>query len=185
MDKIRALIDEARVTFSRLTQREQLIAAGGAGTLLLVLLLGVGAVVSGAIASEEHRVQVKTEQLMQVLLLQSDYKARQAERDSRLRSLGSSDIRPVPLVEGAAKAAGVDIGQLNQEDAKEGSDGIAESRTSLRAAGLSVDRLQDFLNRIDQSRGIVLVRRLKLTRPYKKDLVDVDMSISTYKVKAR
>jgi hypothetical protein len=183
MEKLQHFIDELKVSFSRLTQREQLIAAGAGAAAVLLFLLGMGALVSGAIRREEHRVTVKTQQLSQVLLLQSDYRARQAERDQRLRSLGSSNVRLVSLVEDSARQTGVDIGQLRPDDGEPNSDGILESRVDLRAAGLSADRLQDFLNHIEKSPGVVLVRRLKMTRPYRKDTADVEMTVSTYKLK--
>lgn len=54
----------------------------------------------------------------------------------------------------------------------------------LRAAGLSVDRLQEFLNLIEGGPGIIMMRHIKLTRPYNKDLAEVELSVSTFKMKA-
>ncbi len=183
MQKLQQAIDNLRVAFTRLTQREQLIAAGGMATLVLLVLLGIGALVSAAIDKETRRVGVKTEQLHQVLALQGDYRARQLEREQRLRSLSGSQVRLVSLVEEAARRAGVDIGQLRPDDGEADADNIMESRVDLRAAGLSADRLQEFLNGLEKSPGVVMVRRLKVTRPYRKDTADVEMTVSTYKLK--
>ena len=184
MGKLRNSIDAARLAFSRLTQREQFIVVGVAAALSLLFLIGVGLLVGSAITREEHRVHVKTEQLAQVLGLQTEYKTRQAERAERLRSLGSSNIRLVSLVEDTAKQSGVEIGQLRPEEGEASTDGVIESRVDLRASGLTADRLQDFLNRLESSAGIVVVRRLKITRPYSKDVADLELSVSTFKLKS-
>jgi hypothetical protein len=184
LEKLRQAIDTARLAFSRLTQREQTMVVGGAAAGSLLVLIMIGMLVSGAINKEQHRVEVKTQQLSQVLALQGEYKARQAERAARLRTLGSSNVRLVSLVEDAAKQAGVEIGQLRPEDGEPGPDGVVESRVDLRASGLSADRLQDFLNRIESGAGIVIVRHLKLSRPYRKDTAEIELTVSTFKLKA-
>lgn len=183
MDKLRAAIDTIKVGFSRLTQREQFIAVGGAAGGSLVILLLIGALVSSAIDKEQHRVQVKTDQLMKVLSLQGEYKTRQAERAERLRTLGRSNVRLVSLVEDSAKQSGVEIGQLRPEDGEPSADGIIESKVDLRASGLTADRLQDFINRLESAQGIVVVRRLKVNKPYRRDTAEIELSVSTFKLK--
>jgi hypothetical protein len=184
MEKLRQAIDAARLAFSRLTQREQTMVVGGSAAAAMIILIGIGLLVSSLINKEQHRVEVKTQQLAQVLALQGEYKARQQERAARLRTLGSSNVRLISLVEDAAKQAGVEIGQLRPEDGEPGPDGVVESRVDLRASGLSADRLQDFLNRIEAGAGIVIVRHLKLTRPYRKDTAEIELTVSTFKLKA-
>ena len=184
MEKLQQLIDTLRVSVGRLTQREQFILAGGLAAGVFLILVLIGALVSSAIGREERNVQQKTGQLQQVLSLQSEYKLRQAERAERLRMLGRSNVRLVSLIEDSARQAGVDIGQLRPEDGEASADGVVESRVDLRASGLSADRLQDFLNRLEKSAGIVIVRRLKISRPYRKDVAELEISVSTYKLKA-
>lgn len=183
-EKIRQLIDEAKVQFGRFTQREQFMVVGCAAVLAVFILLLIGWGVSRGIASVENRVQVKTQQLKDVLALQGEYKARQQEQASRLKTLGGSPVRLVSLVEEAAKASGVEIGQLRPEDGDPGADGVVESRVDLRASGLSADRLQEFLNRIESAPGVVVVRHLKVSRPYRKDTAEVEISVSTFKLKS-
>lgn len=182
-EKIRQLIDNARVALGRLTQREQFMVVGCAAVVALFILLLIGWGVARGIDSVENRVKVKTQQLTDVLALQGEYKARQQEQQARLKSLGSSPVRLVSLVEESAKQAGVDIGQLRPEDGEPSADGVIESRVDLRASGLSVDRLQDFLNRMEASSGVVVVRHLKVSRPYRKDTAEVEISVSTFKLK--
>jgi hypothetical protein len=182
MLKLKELVDSARVAFGRLSQREQLMALGGGGAGVVVLLLGLGLAVSSAIHRVEHRVKVKSGQLIEVMALQGAYRARQQEQQARMGDLRRSNVRLVHLVEEAAAQAGVNIAQLRPEDGEPSDEGIVESRVELRASGLSADRLQDFLRRLVQAEGIVILKRMKINRPYRKDTVDLELSVSTYKM---
>jgi hypothetical protein len=183
LDAQRGFFDTQRAFFARLTQREQLIVVGAASGLFCLIVLGLGLWVHGAIGKEANRVRVKTGQLIQVLALQNDYRARQAERSQRLASLGRGKVRLVSLVEDSARTAGVDIGQLRPDEGEANADGIVESRVDLRAAGLSADRLQEFLNLVEKSPGVVVVRRLKVSRPYRRDTADIEMTVTTFRAK--
>jgi hypothetical protein len=184
MNKLRQIRDAARLNLSRLTQREQLMVVGGGAAAALLILIIISLLVSRAIGREQHRVEVKTGLLFQVMALQGEYQTRQAEQAQRMRTLQSSNIRLISLVEDAARQAGVEIGQLRPEDGEASANGVIESRVDLRAAGLSVDRLQAFLNHLDSNTGIVIVRHLKVTRPYRKDIVDIEATVSTFKMKS-
>ena len=182
-DKLKANVESARAAFERLTQREQVIAVAVAAGTIFLLLLTIGLSVSGAIDRAEHRVKVKTDQLTQVLALQGEYKAREVQRQARLKEIGRSSTRLVSLVEDTARQAGVEIGQLRPEDGEPNTEGIVESRVDLRATNLSADRLQDFLSRLETAPGVVIVRRLKVTRPFRKDTVDVEITVTTFHLK--
>ncbi len=182
-DRLRAAADPFKAFFARLTQREQAIFAAVTTVLTLALLLGIGTAVGVGLRRQERRLRFKTTQLEAVLALQTDYRARQAERSQRLASLSRAPVRLISLVEASAQKAGVDIGQLRPDEGEANADGIVESRVDLRAAGLSADRLQEFLNLIERSPGVVVVRRLKLSRPYRRDTADIEMTVTTFKAK--
>ena len=185
MSEINRRLEELRMAFGRLTQREQLMVLGGGAVALLIVLGAVGALVGGALSSAERRVKVKHEQLTEVVQLQGEYRAREQAQKSRLRSLRSSgNVRLVKLVEDAARNAGVDIGQLSPEDGEPNDEGIYESRVDLRASNLSIDRLQDFLSRLEgPSAGLLFVRRMRINKPYRKETLELDLEIVAYRVK--
>ena len=116
--------------------------------------------------------------------MHGEYKVRQEQKEQQLNELRRSKTRLVSLVEDIAKQVQVEIGQLRPEEGEPGPDGIVESRVDLRATGLSADRLQKFLDKIEKSKGLVIVRRLKIVRPYKKDVVDIELGLTTFKVKS-
>ncbi len=184
MSALQIRIDTVRMAFGRLTQREQMMVVIGGALAVIIVLTGVGLMVSNGISKAERRVAVKTEALTEIIQLQGEYRARQKAQTQRLRSLKSkSNVRLVKLVEDAARNAGVNIGQLSPDEGEPNADGIIESRVDLRASGLSIDRLQDFLSRLESSAGMVIVRRLRVNRPYRKDTLSVDVTVTTYKIK--
>lgn len=182
MEKLRALIDQTRVALARLSQREQLWVLGGAAGGVLIILIGIGAGVSHAIASEEHRVGVKTKMLSEVLALQADYKQRKAERERRMRALAEKEVGLITFVNEQAKKAEVTINQLTPQGDETGADGIVEARLTLQATGLSADRLEDFLSHLESSHDTVVVRRLKVWRLYRGDVAELNMSVSAFKL---
>ena len=177
-------LDELRAAFTRLNDREQRVVLAGGGAAMLLIFLIIGMVLSGLVSPAEHRLRVKTDQLMQVLQMQGEYRAREQARAARLRQLGGASVRLVSLVEDAARQAGVEIGQLRPEEGEPTSEGIVESRVDLRAGNLSADRLKDFLERLERTPGVVVIRRLKINRPYSKDTLSLEMTVTAYKMKS-
>ena len=184
MSKFSKRFDGLKLAFSRLPQRDQTLIVLTSGILALVFLVGTTVGVSLTLKKVSHRLSVKLEELTEVIQLQTDYQARQDERAARMRDLSASQVRLISVVELAAKQAGIEIGQLRPEEGQPSPEGIVESRVDLRAGGLSADRVQNFLEALEKSQGVVIVRRLRLSRPYSKDTVDLDMTITTYKLKA-
>lgn len=184
MNKFRQLRRALRLAISRLTQREQFAVVGGGIGMVAAIFICSHVLLSRAIDVQQRRVDTRTQQLMEILALRGDYHRRQQEHADRIRELANSQVRLISLVEESAKQAGIDIGQLRPEDGEPGSDGVYESRVDLRAAGLSADRLQEFINLLESGSGIVVVRHIKVSRPYKKDLADIEMSISAFRMKA-
>lgn len=183
MERAKELTQNLRAAFDRLSQREQFIVLGGGAASVLVVFLLIGLLVSSAISKAENRVKVKTDQLTQVLQLQGEYRTRKREREEKLRELGRSNVKLVSLVEDLARQAGAEVGQVKSEEGEPNADGIMESRVDVRVANLSADRLQKFLELLENAPGLVIARRLKINRPYRKDTVDVELTITTYKAK--
>lgn len=183
-ERFKAQIEAVRIAFGRLTQREQFMVLAVAAGAVLFLLFVVGLLVSSAIDRAEHRVHVKTDQLAQVLALQGQYETNKTQRQERLKEIGRSHKRLVSVVEDIARQTGVSIGQYNPEDGSPNAEGIVESRVDFRVTDLSADRLQDFLSRLETAPGIIIIQRLKVLRPPRKDTVDVELTVTTFYLKA-
>ena len=183
MEALKQQIQALQQAFNRLGQKERFMAiAGGSGFCLLVLLI-TGLVLSSEISDAKHRLKKKTEQLLEVMELEGQYKAKQAEHERRIKNLEKSNLRLVSLIEDVAKETGVEIGQLRPEDGEPNEEGLYESRVDLKASKLSIDRLEKFLNKIQSSKGLVIVDSLKVVKPYRKETLDIEMSVRTLKLK--
>ncbi len=154
--------------------------------VVVVVLLGLAGAwfaVSAAASSVEHRITVKGGQLSQVLALRGEYRDRQAGARVELNRLRRSRVRLVSLVEETAKRIEIEIGQLRPENGEPDADGVVESKVDLRAVGLSVDRLTEFITQLKRAPGVVVIRKLKVEKPYRKDTLDIELGISTFGVK--
>lgn len=180
-ERLSAVLEPVRTWFEGLNAREQAIVAGGAGLGGLLVLMLIGGALSSSIAQVEKRIALKTNQLAEVVRLQSDYKAREAERRARLGELERSNVQLVPTVEEAARFAGFSIGEIRPEQGPPNDEGVVESRVDLQASGLTINRLEKFLTKLEKTRGVVTVPRLEVQKPYRKETLNIKMTVATYK----
>ncbi|MEO1174812.1 MAG: type 4a pilus biogenesis protein PilO, partial [Myxococcota bacterium] len=167
--------------FEGLNAREQTIVAVGAGVGGLLVLMLIGGVLSSSIAQVEKRIALKTGQLAEVVRLETEYKAREAERRSRLSELERSNVNLVSTVSDAARFAGFEIGEIRPEQGPPNEEGFAESSVDLQASGLTINRLEKFLTKVEQTRGVVTLPRLEVKKPYRKETLNIKMTVATYK----
>lgn len=176
-----SLFAPVSAAFARLNPREQLFAIlGSIATVVLVFTIAA-LLVSSSLAKGERKINSWTGQLEELISLKSSYKALEKKNREQLEALKSSRLSLVSFVEDLAKRAEVKVGRLNASEGQEAAGGIVETRVDLRATGLSADKLQEFLNLIENSPQTVFIRRLQIVRPYKKDMVDVEMTIVSFK----
>ncbi len=180
-ERVLDLIEPLRQRFETLNAREQAMVAGGGAVGALLILVIIGLVLSNSIAAVESRIATKTSQLAEVVQLEGEYKSREAERNQRLRELERSNVRLISVVEDAAKVAGFEIGQIRPEEGEPNDEGVVESRVDLRASELTINRLETFLTQLESAPGLVIVRRLQVDRPYRKDTLNIEMTVATYK----
>lgn len=170
-------------SFERLNAREKIMVSGGG---IMVVIMGLGMVwilLSQSVETLELSTKAKTKQLQQLVELQSTYNERTSKSRRLKAKLRGNRLRLVPHIESAAKQAGISIGNMTPREAPADEDGIKETSVSIRLQKLSITRLQDFLKRIETTtKGIVRIKRLRMRKRYDdKTLLDVEMSIATYK----
>ena len=106
MAKFETGLDSLRLSFSRLTQREQVLVISGSVVTVLVVVFSLGMWLSSSIDKAEHRIKRKTEQLQELFALQGQYKARQSERAKRLQDLSRGKVKMLSTVGGNATLGG-------------------------------------------------------------------------------
>ena len=176
--------DSVSLWYGRLTQREQLTFFGlGLGSVLAMLLF-IGWILSGSIGKLEQRIQDKGKQLEKILALQGEYQAKKEKTRQLEAKVRKANVHLVSLVETIANQVGVALEKVSPKDSKESFGEFTESHVDFTVKGLSADRLQKFLNELENADGIVIIRNLSLERQYKKDTVDIKLGLTTYRVKS-
>ncbi|HIA53126.1 MAG TPA: hypothetical protein EYN91_13730 [Candidatus Melainabacteria bacterium] len=183
MSAIKGLVDRTRLAFNRLTQQEQMFVVVGSLAGLFFLLLIVALTVSSATHKIEKRTRINKAKLEELVRLQGEYKWRKQASERKIRAFKrKSKVLLVKSVEDAAKKSGVDLRDIKPSKGKANEDGVRESRVRLKASKLSADRLEDFLKRLDQLGDETVLRELKVTRPRRKDTLNVELTLTTYRI---
>jgi hypothetical protein len=170
--------------FERLNPRERVVVSVGGTVALVIIMLMAWMVLSGLVENRQLRVTVKKGQLEQLIKLQATY-AKRAEQSRRLEAnLKGSKIRLVSMVEENARAIQIEVGDMTPHETEPDADGIKESSVDIKLQKLSIDRLQDFLKRLETTPGgLVRVKRLRMHKRFDdQTLLDVEMTVATYQM---
>ncbi len=179
--RARDYISRASIAFARLSEREKTIVLGAlAWVATMTVVLTTWSIISG-IDGTKKRVDYNTDQLRQIIALRDIYR-RGEERNAAQRSrLEHNEIRLSGLVEDEAKKLGIDTSNLNPHDG-EVENGIKTQYVDLHAVKLSYDKVTTFMEHLESNASPVRVVKLKLNARYdEKDLVDMDLTVATYK----
>lgn len=170
-------------SFEQLSFRERIMVGAGGVMLLIFICFTSWIVLNRKVELAQTRNIAKTKQLAELVKLQSTFSKREMEGKQLQNKLKNNKIRLISHLEGAAKTAGVEIGKMTPHDSAPDADGIVETTVTIKLQKLSITRLQEFLTRVEDSQGIVFVKRLKVNKRFDdKSLLDAELAISTYKI---
>jgi len=170
--------------YEHLNPRERVVVTAG-GVIAVIIILSMGwLLLSQGVETIELQKTTKMKQLEQLVNLQSTYSQREAQSRQLKNRLKGNNIRLVSHVENAAKESGLEIGNMTPKDSSPDPDGIMETSVLIKVQKVSITRLQDFIERLERvSQGVVVIKRIKANkRFYDKSLLDVEISVSTYKI---
>lgn len=178
------LLNQINVAFDNLSPRDQVLAL-----LMSLLIFGMligftGYLVNRDLTKRERRIAAKTEKLKEIGQLRSDYKRRLAEQKriaAQVRK--NNNIRILSYLENLSTAAGLTLkGASERQGEPTGSEAVKEEAAEVRIDNVSLDRLHDYLRRIEEGNPLVKVRRLKIkTRFDNKEMLDAWVTVGTYK----
>lgn len=180
--KLTPMTSKVSDAFARLSDRDRTILMG-VGVWLSTMTLVFGTYFGlQAIDKAKKRVAFKSEQLREVLSLREVYK-RAEESSSQFKSrLSRNDVRLVALVEEESKKLGFETTNLNPHEGEVDPSGVRVQYIDMRAIKLTWDRVLKFIERVESNVNPVRVVRVKLLqRLDEKDLVDVELTLATYK----
>jgi F0F1-type ATP synthase membrane subunit b/b' len=181
---IRIKLDWITAAFGRLSGREQvttLLSALG----LIFLISGLGTwLVSRDLKSREHRIASKMDKLEKLTVLKNDYQRRLQEQNRLASDIKNNNkTRLLSYLEEISKQSSVELGNASEGAGEPtGSDLIKEVSAKVNIKSVSIDRLYDFLRRIEEGNRLVKIRRLKIkTRFDNAKMLDAEVTVGTYK----
>lgn len=160
--------DRLTGSFERLSRREQVM-------VLFVIVVGFGFVlgmanylVSKDLAKREKRIEAKLAQLHQIAGLRGDYQRRLAEQNRIAGEIRRNNgMRLLSYIEETAKRSSIEIGNAqDRAGAQLGGGVLKEEDAEISIRDVSIDRLYDFLKRLEEGNALVKVRQLKVRKRY-------------------
>lgn len=184
MEKLRALLSDAQSSFARLSQRERrlvgLAGAALAGFIVFIILFSF----SSSAATYKRRTQDKLQKLSEIQALAASYREAEQERQGVEQALTQSEVGLISLLEEKGTAAGVAIPTMNPKaDVAIGDGKIIESAVELTLIDVQIDRLVDFLQGVEASPGVVMVKYLRLEPKPGQENLTAWVTIATYRLK--
>lgn len=178
------LLNQIGVAFENLSSREQGLVVLMSTTLFAMVLGFGGYFVNRDLAKREKRIEAKAEKLVEIGELRSDYKRRLAEQNRLAGEVRrNNSVRILSYLENLSTAAGLTLkGASERQGEATGSDAVKEEAAEVRIDDVSMDRLNDFLRRIEEGNPLVKIRRLKVkTRFDNKQRLDAVVTVGTFK----
>lgn len=162
------MLDRITTSFERLSRREQVM-VGFIVVAVFSMVLGLGYFfVSRDLAKREKRITAKLAQLEQVAGLRGDYQRRLADQNRIAGEIRRNNtMRLLSYIEDTAKRSSIEIGNAQERAGSQMGGGILkEEDAEITVRDVSIDRLYDFLKRLEEGNALVRVRQLKVRKRY-------------------
>ncbi len=178
------LIGQALSSFGRLSSRERLLVSITALALVLFVFVGGIYLVQGRLSKAERRLGERKSQLQQVLGLESQFRQSQQDRQRFKKRLERNDVQLFSLLPKVAGELGLTLNDLNERRNPLKESGVDEISVDVNLKQMSLDKLDAFLQGVENASrgGLVKILKIKVkTRFDNPELLDVNMKVATYK----
>jgi len=176
-------IERARNTWYSLSQREQILVATAAATLLSVTLF-FGAI--DPLLTYADRATLGVQQAEQELALMKRLRREHDEVTNRLAAVeerirtSGQNRNILTLLESLAKTSGVKIESMEERQAQ-ANDRYRETKVEVALKSVTLTQTVDYLNHIEESKQLLSIKSLRVkSRPDKSSLLDVTFSVSSF-----
>jgi len=185
MEKLRELFGQATDYVAAASPREKRMIALAAGGVLFAFLFIVYVSFSSSIRKHEDTLEEKRIAFEKIQRLAQNFGEKQQERELLEAKLRQSPPALGSFVEERAKTEGIDIGSMSDRGlvSAGGGSGGKPRETSVEAnlGKVPLDKLGRFLQSIEQSPGVVRVRRLRVRKSSdNKEALDVTLTVSAW-----
>lgn len=171
-------------SFSRLNERERVLVSITAAVAVVFIIVGLGWWGNSAIDSRRKSVVLKKEKLAQILALEDKYKEAAALEKKATQKLERNSVSLFSLLQKTAGELNLKLNDLNERKTPVRDTEIEAVSVEVNLKQLSVDKLNQFIEKIEgrSKDGLVKIVKLKVkTRFDNPELLDVNMTVSTWK----
>ena len=182
---MKSTIDSLSSSFERLSGREQVM------TLFLVItvfvfILGISTYFVGRdFERRTKRIAAKSKKLGELQGLRADYQRRLSDQNRLAEQIRkNNNTRLLSYIENVSKQANTEIRNAAERSGQNsGSSALKEVAAEVSVQNVSIDRLYDFLKRIESGNRLVKVRKLEIkTRFDNPKMLDAKVTVGTFKV---
>lgn len=171
-------------SFERLSTREQRLVLLIA-FLLFTAFVGLSSFLVGRdLDRREKRIAAKSERLVELAGLRLDYQRRLAEQNRLAAEIRQNNsVRLLSYIEDVSKRANIELGNAQERAGQPtGSELLKEEAAEVAVRNVSIDRLYDFLKRLEEGNRLVKVRHLKVKRRFDNPkMLDATVTVGTFK----
>ena len=184
MEKLREVLGQAADYVAAASPREKRMIVFAAGGVLFFVLFILYVSFSSSIRKSEDTLEEKRLAFEKVQRLAANFSEKQQERELLEAKLRQSPPALMSFVEERAKTEGIEIGGMSDRGITSGGGSGGKPRESSVEANLGkvpLDKLGRFLQAVEQSPGVVRVRRLRVRRSSdNKEALDVTLTVSAW-----
>ena len=185
MEKLRELLGQATDYVAAASPREKRMIAFAAGGVLFFFLFILYVSFSSSIRKREDTLEEKRLAFEKVQRLAQNFGEKQQERELLEAKLRQSPPALMSFVEERAKAEGLEkeLGGMSDRGLVSGGSGGRPRESSVEAnlGKVPLDKLGRFLQAVEQSPGVVRVRRLRVRKSTdNKEALDVTLTVSAW-----
>jgi len=172
---------------NNLSQREQkLIIGAGLVLIVLGLYLGIDTIISNYSAFD-NKIALSKEELKKIDLLRSQHLETKQKLDAVKTQLKNmpKDFSVISFIEKLADQENIreNIGSQKPKTMPLNDD-YEESSVEIQMNNINLDRLVNFIHKIENSDHLLKVKQLRMKTKYNdRDLLSVTMQVTTYKQK--
>jgi type II secretory pathway component PulM len=181
---MRTVISDLGAAFERLSSREQRLLLL-VGLLLFISLVGFTSYFVGRdLDRREKRIAAKAESLEELGALKIDYQRRLAEQNRLAAEIRKNNtVRLLSYIEDIYKKTGIDVASMQEgKGGSTGSELLKEEAAEVTVKNVTINRLYDFLKRLEEGNRLVKVRGLKVKRRFDNPkMLDATVTVGTFK----
>jgi hypothetical protein len=164
-------IEDISAALGRMSRREKFMVAGVAVAFVLFVGTLVTLWVSSTLTGLERRITNKTGKLQTIIGLRQQYEeSKQAKKEAEKRIAQARNIPLMGTLENQAKQLGINTNEMKMSPRASAADpesGIEEKRVEVTIPKITIDRLVDFLEQIEQKSESIKIRSLHIRKNFK------------------